>query len=84
MHPIAKVRVRFRGLIGESPHWDHFAELVRIRSGLRDFTDLLGTKIGVPLQLIPRLMKRELSDFMNLVAALKQTAGRFVSQIVKA
>lgn len=40
-------------------------------------------QMGVSLQLVPGLMERELCDLWNGVSAFKQSAGRFVSQIME-
>jgi hypothetical protein len=44
----------------------------------------LGSRIGIPLQFIPQLMQRELSDLVNNVSSFKQSAGGLVSPIVNA
>jgi hypothetical protein len=48
------------------------------------FSHVLWSEVGVTLQLVPRLVQRELRDLMNLIAALEQPAGRFVPQIMEA
>src|SRR5665213_3923782 len=55
----------------------------RAHSGRRDFAHILRPEIRVALELVPGLMQRELRDLVNLIAALEQTAGGFVPQIVE-
>jgi hypothetical protein len=56
----------------------------RADTGRRDLAHILRPEIRVALELVPGLMERELGDLVYLVAALEQSAGGFVSQIVEA
>ena len=59
-----------------------------VRSVLRcrrhELADVLGLEIRVALELVPRVVERELRDLVYLVAAFEQAAGGLVAQIVKA
>jgi hypothetical protein len=58
----------------------------RCGHGLRrpELTDALGSQIGVPLELVPRFVQREVRDLADLISALKELAGSLVAQVVKA
>ena len=55
-----------------------------LRCRRRELADILGLEIRVALELVPRVVERELRDLVDLVAALEQPAGGLVAQIVKA
>ena len=59
--------------------------MVRNALGCRrhELADILGFEIRVALELVPRVVERELCDLVDLVAALEQAAGGLVAQVVK-
>lgn len=59
--------------------------MVRSALGCRrhELADILGLEIRVALELVPRVVERELRDLVDLVAALEQAAGGLVAQVVK-
>src|ERR1700719_4494692 len=61
------------------------ARMVRNALGCRrhELADILGLEIRVALELVPRVVERELRDLVDLVAALEQAAGGLVAQVVK-
>ncbi len=50
---------------------------------IREIRDLLGSQMGITLQLLPGGMQRELLDFMDFVSALEEAAGGLVPPVVK-
>jgi hypothetical protein len=46
--------------------------------GLRNVPDILGPDVRVALELVPGLVEREPGDLVDLVAPLKERAGRLV------
>lgn len=59
-----------------------------VRSVLRcrrhELADILGLEIRVALELVPRVVERELCDLVDLIAAFEQATGGFVPQVVEA
>jgi hypothetical protein len=49
-----------------------------------DIADVLRTKIRVALELIPRLVQRELSHFVDLIAALESSARGLMPKVMEA
>src|SRR6516162_10906772 len=52
--------------------------------GRSELADALGPQVGVPLELVPRFVQRELCHLVDLISALKQLASCLVTQVVKA
>jgi len=54
-----------------------------VRSALgcrpRELADILGLEIRVALELVPRVVERELRDLVDLIAALEQATGGLVA-----
>ena len=58
------------------------------RSALRcrryELADILGLEVRVALELVPRVVERELRDLVDLVAAFEQATRGLVPQVVEA
>ena len=54
-----------------------------LRCRRHELAEILGLEIRVTLELVPRVVERELRHLVDLVAALEQAAGGLVTQVVK-
>src|SRR5580658_3418450 len=48
-----------------------------------ELPQILGSQVCVALELVPRVVERELRHFVDLVAAFEQATGGLVAQVVK-
>jgi hypothetical protein len=48
-----------------------------------NFPHIFGTEVCIPLELVPRVMERELRDLVDLIPALEKATGSLMPQVMK-